>query len=83
MIFIKKGPYGPYMQLGEGTKEKKPKRVSIPKNIEPDELGLNTAIRLIRTYLESLAFIQKQTKQFQQALGCMVPMYYMIKNIKL
>ncbi|PPR42619.1 MAG: DNA topoisomerase 1 [Alphaproteobacteria bacterium MarineAlpha5_Bin11] len=47
MIFIKKGPYGPYMQLGEGTKEKKPKRVSIPKTFNPDELGLNTAIRLL------------------------------------
>ena len=35
------------MQVGEGTKEKKPKRVSIPKNFEPDEIGLNTAIQLL------------------------------------
>ena len=27
--------------------EKKPKRVSIPKNFEPDEIGLNTAIQLL------------------------------------
>ena len=47
MITLKKGPYGFYMQLGEGTKEKKPKRVSIPKNYEPDEIGLNTAIQLL------------------------------------
>ncbi len=47
MITLKKGPYGFYMQLGEGTKEKKPKRVSIPKNFEPDEIGLNTAIQLL------------------------------------
>ena len=47
MITLKKGPYGFYMQLGEGTEEKKPKRVSIPKNLEPDEIGLNTAIQLL------------------------------------
>ena len=47
MITIRKGPYGLYMQVGEGTDEKKPKRVSIPKNFEPDEIGLNTAIQLL------------------------------------
>ena len=47
MITLRKGPYGFYMQVGEGTKEKKPKRVSIPKNFEPDEIGLNTAIQLL------------------------------------
>jgi len=47
MITIRKGPYGVYMQIGEGTDEKKPKRVSIPKNFEPDEIGLNTAIQLL------------------------------------
>jgi len=47
MITIRKGPYGIYMQVGEGTNEKKPKRVSIPKNFEPEEIGLNTAIQLL------------------------------------
>ena len=47
MITLRKGPYGFYMQVGEGTSEKKPKRVSIPKNFEPDEIGLNTAIQLL------------------------------------
>ena len=47
MITLRKGPYGFYMQVGEGTKEKKPKRVSIPKNFEPEEIGLNTAIQLL------------------------------------
>ncbi|PPR45854.1 MAG: DNA topoisomerase 1 [Alphaproteobacteria bacterium MarineAlpha5_Bin6] len=47
MITLRKGPYGFYMQLGEGTKEKKPKRVSIPKNFEPEEIGVNTAIQLL------------------------------------
>jgi len=47
MITIRKGPYGFYIQVGEGATEKKPKRVSIPKNFEPDEIGLNTAIQLL------------------------------------
>ena len=47
VITIREGPYGVYMQVGEGTDEKKPKRVSIPKNFEPDEIGLNTAIQLL------------------------------------
>ena len=47
MITLRKGPYGFYMQVGEGNKEKKPKRVSIPKNFEPEEIGLNTAIQLL------------------------------------
>ena len=47
MITLRKGPYGFYMQIGEGSSEKKPKRVSIPKNFEPDEIGLNTAIQLL------------------------------------
>ena len=47
MITLRKGPYGFYMQLVEVTKEKKPKRVSIPKNFEPDEIGVNTAIQLL------------------------------------
>ena len=47
VITIRKGPYGVYMQVGEGTDEKKPKRVSIPKNFEPDEIGLNTEIQLL------------------------------------
>ncbi|QDU36640.1 DNA topoisomerase 1 [Maioricimonas rarisocia] len=47
-IFVLSGPFGPYLQLGEVTEEnEKPKRVSIPKNIEPTEIELDTAIQLI------------------------------------
>lgn len=48
-IFVLSGPFGPYLQLGEVSEdsEKKPKRVSIPKNIEPTEISLETAINLI------------------------------------
>ncbi len=41
------GPFGPYLQLGEMEGDKKPKRVSVPKNILPDQVNLETALRLL------------------------------------
>ena len=41
------GPYGPYVQLGEAEGDKKPKRVSVPKNIAPDSVTLETALKLL------------------------------------
>jgi len=41
------GPFGPYIQLGEPEGDKKPKRVSVPKNIEPDAVTMETALRLL------------------------------------
>jgi len=41
------GPFGPYIQLGEPEGDKKPKRVSVPKNIAPDAVTLDTALRLL------------------------------------
>lgn len=43
-ISIKKGPYGLYIQLGEG---KKVKRSSIPKNVQVDRIDLDYAIQLL------------------------------------
>lgn len=48
-VLIKKGPYGFYVQLGEvekGSKEK-PKRSSIPKNYNPQELSFDQAMTLL------------------------------------
>jgi DNA topoisomerase I len=48
-IFLMNGPYGPYIQLGvavEGEK-KKPKRVSIPKDIPITEMNLDVANMLL------------------------------------
>lgn len=48
-ILLMNGPYGPYLQLGlavEGDK-KKPKRVSIPKDIALADVNLETALKLI------------------------------------
>lgn len=47
-IYVKSGPYGPYLQLGEVTDENpKPKRVSIPKNLDPLSLTEEQALELI------------------------------------
>ena len=48
-VLARIGRYGPYVQLGdtgEGTR-KKPKRASLLKNMEIDELGLDDALRLL------------------------------------
>lgn len=45
IIWLKKGPYGVYVQLGE---EKKPKRASLPKGMKPEEMTLEKAIDLLR-----------------------------------
>lgn len=63
-ITMRKGPYGLYLQWGEGqtvagdnkTKKKdqkiKPKRVSIPSNIPPDQVTLDIALKLAGLPLE-------------------------------
>jgi DNA topoisomerase-1 len=47
-VTLKKGPYGPYIQLGEAQKGKKPKRVSLPKDYDPAELTLDRALKLLQ-----------------------------------
>ena len=43
-IYTLKGPYGFYIEM---PNEPKPKRTQLPKNIAPEDLGLDTAIKLI------------------------------------
>jgi len=43
-VFLRSGPYGPYVQLGEG---KKPKRASLLKGMKPETMTLNTALALL------------------------------------
>jgi DNA topoisomerase-1 len=48
-VYVKSGPFGPYVQLGDIVEDgPKPKRVGITKHIDPDTLKLNTAIELLR-----------------------------------
>ncbi|AIL64620.1 DNA topoisomerase 1 [Rickettsiales bacterium Ac37b] len=47
-ITLRQGPYGYYIQLGEADEEnKKPKRISLPKSIDPQELSLEQAKALL------------------------------------
>ncbi len=47
-ILLKSGPYGPYVQLGEeGNGKKKPKRASLLKGMDPAQVNLDLALRLL------------------------------------
>ncbi|HET6567534.1 MAG TPA: type I DNA topoisomerase [Rhodothermales bacterium] len=46
-VFLKKGPYGPYVQLGDDEQGGKPKRMSLPKGMEPQAVNLQTALDLL------------------------------------
>ena len=47
-IILKKGPFGPYVQLGDNIKDKKKiKRSSIPKNIDISNVTLEYATQLL------------------------------------
>ncbi|MDX2212633.1 MAG: type I DNA topoisomerase [Oculatellaceae cyanobacterium bins.114] len=47
-IYSRIGPYGPYVQLGDETTENpKPKRASLPKGLNPQDLTLEKAVSLL------------------------------------
>ncbi|MCD8490278.1 MAG: type I DNA topoisomerase [Desertifilum sp.] len=47
-IYVLIGSYGPYVQLGDITEEnKKPKRASLPKGVQPENVTLDMAVGLL------------------------------------
>ena len=54
-VYLRSGRFGPYVQLGDeeegakgkGKKKSKPPRASLPKGMEPDELTLEVALKLL------------------------------------
>ena len=46
-VLLKSGPYGPYVQLGDDDQEGKPKRVSLPPGVEPDDVDFDLGVRII------------------------------------
>ena len=46
-VTLRKGPYGFYVQAGEAREKQKPKRVSLPKSMDPEEVTLDQALALL------------------------------------
>ena len=46
-IRLKYGPYGPYVEIDTGEGGKKPKRASLPKGVEPQDVDLPFALKLL------------------------------------
>ncbi|MGE3147599.1 MAG: topoisomerase C-terminal repeat-containing protein, partial [Pseudorhodoplanes sp.] len=46
-VTLRSGRFGPYVQLGEGSKEAKPKRAGLPKDLAPDDVDLERALALL------------------------------------
>lgn len=75
-IYLRTGSYGPYLQLGEDPPEeetktkktKKPKRVSIPKNIPLNELDYEKAL-LILSLPRLLGSHPQTQKEIRAGLG--------------
>ena len=46
-VLTRSGRFGPYLQLGEGSKEEKPKRSGVPKGLDLASIDLEMALRLL------------------------------------
>ena len=46
-VTLRTGRFGPYVQLGEGTKDEKPKRSSVPRSMDANTLELERALQLL------------------------------------
>lgn len=46
-MLLKSGPYGPYLQLGDDEGQEKPKRVSLPRGLEPSAVTFEQAVGLL------------------------------------
>ena len=46
-VVLKRGPYGFYVERAAGADEDKPKRASLPKDLAPDSVDLETALGLL------------------------------------
>ncbi len=70
-IYQRIGPYGPYVQLGDETEANpKPKRASLPKGVNPQDVSVEMAVgllalpRLLGTHPETGAKIQANLGRF-------------------
>jgi DNA topoisomerase-1 len=68
-IFLLMGQYGPYVQMGAATDENpKPKRASLPKGMQPEQLTLEMAVDLLKMP-RTLGMHPESGKKIQANLG--------------
>jgi DNA topoisomerase-1 len=46
-VTLRNGRFGPYVQLGEGSKDEKPKRSSVPNGVDANSVDLDRALQLL------------------------------------
>ena len=46
-VTLRTGRFGPYLQLGEGSEDEKPKRSSLPKGVDAGSVDLEYALKLL------------------------------------
>ncbi len=46
-VTLRTGRFGPYVQLGEGSEDEKPKRSSLPKGVDAGSVDLEYAVKLL------------------------------------
>lgn len=46
-VFLKSGPYGPYVQLGDDEQEDNPKRVSLPPGVSPEDVDFELGLKIV------------------------------------
>jgi DNA topoisomerase-1 len=46
-VTLRTGRFGPYVQLGDGSRDEKPKRASIPKGVDANAVELDYALKLL------------------------------------
>lgn len=68
-VYVMIGPFGPYIQLGQVAEDgTKPKRVSIPRNLDPAALTLEQALELL-TLPRNLGPHPESGKPVQAGIG--------------
>lgn len=68
-IYVKLGPYGHYIQLGDKTEENpKPKNVSVPPKVKPEEVTMEMALGLL-TLPRTLGVHPETGRKIQASLG--------------
>lgn len=78
-IYVKLGPYGHYIQLGDKTDENpKPKNVSIPPKVKPEDVTLDMAVGLL-SLPRTLGVHPETGRKIQAAIGRFGP--YIVQDL--